>query len=80
MRGDYRKALEVIADLCANPRNIPTRRQERIHDIAMEALGMTSNQRNAEIERVRQVARDRMVDNRKRAIATRQMYGTQEAV
>lgn len=66
MRNDYRKALEAIIKLCETPRAIPTKRQERIHDIAMEALGMTASQRNEELQKAWQHAINHLNENKER--------------
>lgn len=51
----YKTALERIVQLCEKSRQ-PTRRSERIHDIALSALGLTANQRDYEIRKVRDKA------------------------
>lgn len=43
---EHREALNKIMELCATGRTY-TRRMQCIHNVAMTALGMTANQRNA---------------------------------
>ncbi len=53
MSHEHKRALERIVALCEKSRQ-PTKRGERIHDIALEALGLTANQREFEIRKVRE--------------------------
>lgn len=52
MSYEHKLALERIVTLCEKATN-PTRRSERIFDIALEALGHTANQRVSIIGDVR---------------------------
>lgn len=62
MSYEHKLALERIVTILEKARQ-PTKRSERIHDIALCALGLTANQREFEIRKVReasiQKARDR---------------------
>jgi hypothetical protein len=67
---EQRLALERIVKLCAGSRQ-PTKRTERIYDIALAGLGFTANQREFEITKMRQGAIQRSRDDlikRKRSI------------
>lgn len=55
MGHEHQLALERIVKLCEKSRQ-PTKRSERIHDIALCALGLTANQREFEIRKVREAA------------------------
>jgi hypothetical protein len=55
MNHPHKTALEKIVALCEKARQ-PTKRSERIHDIALCALGLTANQREFEIRKVREAA------------------------
>lgn len=64
MSHEHKLAIQRIVALCEKQRQ-PTRRSERIHDIALESLGLTANQREFEIRKVREKAlqfrRDRII-------------------
>lgn len=68
MSHEHKLALERIVALCEKSRQ-PTKRVERIHDIALQALGLTANQREFEIRKVREAAlqskRDKEIEWRK---------------
>jgi hypothetical protein len=68
MSHEHKLALEKIVAVCEKARQLPTKRQERIHDIALEALGLTKSQRQEEIERVRQASIQRAKDTRDRSM------------
>jgi hypothetical protein len=58
MSHEHKKACERIATLCSKSTQ-PTKRIEQIFDVALEALGMTANQREFEIRTMRQTALQR---------------------
>lgn len=62
MSHEHRLAIERIITLCESARQ-PTRRIERIYDIALESAGLTFNQRQEKIKEVMQksiqIQRDR---------------------
>jgi hypothetical protein len=70
MSHEWKVALEKIVTLCAKSR-IPTNRIERIYDIALEGLGMTANQREFEIRKMREAA----IQARRDEIANRNLGG-----
>jgi aminoglycoside phosphotransferase family enzyme len=51
MSHDHKIAIEKIITLCENSRQ-PTRRIERIYDVALTAMGLTFNQREDKINQL----------------------------
>lgn len=52
MTHEHKKALDAIILICERSRQ-PTHRIERIYDIALQALGLTANQRNELVLKLR---------------------------
>jgi hypothetical protein len=67
MSHEHKVALEKIISVCEKSRQ-PTKRIERVMDIALEALGLTANQREAEITAMRQAAIQKQRDRVERIV------------
>ncbi len=61
MTHSHKLALEKIVTLCSKS-TFPTKRIEQIYDIALQALGLTANQREHEIRSMREGAIQRQRD------------------
>ncbi len=78
MAHEHRVALEKIVALCEKSR-LPTKRTERIFDIALEALGLTANQRQYKIKTIREEALQQRRD-KKQALIDKQAPWAQAMV
>jgi hypothetical protein len=63
MYKDFKGALEKIVGLCEKT-TYPTKRIESIMDIALQALGLTENQRELQIRIMRETALQKQHDIR----------------